>query len=92
MTAETFRSWTEQHLLLFKFRMMGFGQGIRVIRTLSTCDAEGILASPQFLKSPLWRRRRRSNSSFILASIENSVMRKVASSSSVETTSTPKQI
>lgn len=51
MTAETFRSWAEQHLLFFKFRMMGFGQCIRVIRTMSTSDAEGILASPQFLAS-----------------------------------------
>jgi hypothetical protein len=49
MTADTFRSWAEQHLLCFKLRMTPFRELVRVIRTMSTSDAEGILASPQFL-------------------------------------------
>ena len=49
MTADTFRSWAEQHLLFFKLRLTPYGEMLRLIRTMSSSDAEGILASPQFL-------------------------------------------
>ncbi len=51
MTPESFRSWLEDYLVCFKVRRpSGTDETIQFKRTLSKADAEGILASTQFLE------------------------------------------
>ncbi len=49
MSPATFRTWCEQYVFCFRVRMTPQGVLVNPLRTMSVADAEGVLASPQFL-------------------------------------------
>lgn len=49
MTPDMLRTWLEQYAVCYKVRNNGAGETVQFRRTMSNGDADGVLASPQFV-------------------------------------------
>ena len=54
MGPEELRTWVERHLVCFKLKQAGAHEVIQVRHTMTTSNAQGVLASPQFISQLPW--------------------------------------